>query len=119
MHSDHLARLVLLYLLVAYETDHHFDPRERQAILQLAAKWAGASSTEHVEEIVDTAFAATRSGHADEVDALAHAVGSELTLGQRRHVLTDLGQIARADGYLSAGEANVISRIRAIWGQLR
>lgn len=118
MNPDQLHRLVLLYLSVAYETDHHFDPLERQAVIQLAMRWAGDLDAEHVAEIVDTAFTITRSGHADEVDQLAREIGAELMPEQRRHVLTDLGQIARADGYLSAGEASMISRIRTLWGRL-
>lgn len=118
MNPDHLHRLILLYLSVAYETDHHFDPLERQAIIQLAAQWARGLEPERITEVVDTAFAVTRSGHADEVDALARKIGAELSPEQRRHVLADLGQIARADGYLSAGEASMISRIRTVWGSL-
>lgn len=118
MPSVRLHNLVLLYLSVAYETDHHFDPLERQTVIQLAAQWVPSLSPDRIEEIVDAAFSAARSGYVADVDKLAGEVGAMLTPEQRRHVLTDLGQIARADGYLSADEANTISRIRTLWGSL-
>ena len=117
MNPDQLHRLVLLYLSVAYRTDHHFDPLERQTTIQLARQWAKGLEAEYIDEVVDTAFAASRD-ELGEVAALARELGQELTREQRRHVLTDLGQIARADGYLSTNEAITISRIREIWGSL-
>ena len=118
MPAVRLHHLVLLYLSVAYEADQHFDPLERQAVIQLASQWVPSLSPKRIEEVVDAAFSAARSGHAMEVDQLARELGTMLTPEQRRHVLTDLGQIARADGYLTAGEASTISRIRALWGSL-
>ena len=118
MTSERLHRLVLLYLTVAYETDHNLDPLERQTVIQLAAQWAEGLGEEQVEEVVDAAFAASRSGHGMTTEALARELGTALTPEQRRHVLTDLGQIARADGYLTTDEASVISRVRAVWGAL-
>lgn len=113
-----LHRLVLLYLYVAYQADHHFDPRERQAVIELATRWAPDVEADEVAKVVDAAFKATRSGGSAEVDTLAQEVGLELTPDERLRVLTDLGQIARADGYLSTGEAGIISRVRSIWGGL-
>jgi len=113
-----LHRLVLLYLYVAYKADHNFDPRERQAVIELATRWAPDAEPHEVAEIVDAAFAVTRGGRGNEVDTLAQEVGLELTPEERLRVLADLGKIARADGYLSAGEAGLISRIRSIWGGL-
>lgn len=118
MPSVRLHHLVLLYLSVAYETDQHFDPLERQAVIQLAAQWVPSLSPEQIEEVVDAAFSAARSGHGVEVEELAGEVGHMLTPEQRRRVLTDLGQIARADGYLTTDEASTISRIRTLWGSL-
>lgn len=118
MPSVRLHHLVLLYLSVAYETDHHFDPLERQAILQLATRWVPNLSPEKIEEVVDAAFTAARSGHGADIDTLAREVGTMLTPEQRLYVLADLGQIARADGYLTTDEASTISRIRTIWGSL-
>lgn len=113
-----LHRLVLLYLYVAYKADHHFDPRERQAIIELATHWAPDVEPDDVAKVVDAAFEATRSGQEAEVDTLAQEVGLELTPDERLRVLADLGKIARADGYLSTGEAGIISRVRSIWGGL-
>lgn len=113
-----LHRLVLLYLYVAYRADHHFDPREREAVIALARRWVPDEGAERIVEVVDAAFAITRSAGPKEVDALAQEVGLELTPDERLRVLADLGKIARADGYLSTGEAGVISRIRTVWAGL-
>lgn len=113
-----LHRLVLLYLYVAYQADHHFDPRERQAVIDLATQWAPDVEPDEVAKVVDAAFKVSRSGGGTEMDTLAQEVGLELTPDERLHVLADLGKIARADGYLSTGEAGIISRIRSIWGGL-
>ena len=78
-----LHRLVLLYLYVAYKADHHFDPRERQAIIELATHWAPDVEPDDVAKVVDAAFEATRSGQEAEVDTLAQEVGLELTPDER------------------------------------
>lgn len=118
MSSDHLYPLVLLYLAVAYEPDQTLDPRERQEAIRLAGQWVSGLEPERTHEVVDAAITATRSGHRPELETLARELGEALGPDHRRRVLTDLGQIARADGYLSTGEAGLISRIRAIWGSL-
>ena len=119
MPTQRLHYLVLLYLAVAYETDHHLDPLERQTVIQLASQWTQGMDEQHIEEVVDAAYTASKSGHGADTETIAHTLGTILTPDQRRHVLTDLGQIARADGYLTTDEASVISRIRTIWGSLK
>ena len=118
MTSIPLDSLVLLYLYVAYRADNDFDSRERQAVIALASRWAPHIEPGKVTEVVDAAFAATRSGQQDAVDALAQDVGVALTPEERLRVLGDLGMIARADGYLSTSEVDIISRVRTIWGGL-
>ena len=108
-----LHRLVLLYLSVAYETDDHFDPTEHRTVLRILRRWRPEMTLTEANSLVDTAFKALRGGTAEDPETLARAVGSNLTPEQRRRVVTNLGQIARADGFLSVSEARVIRRIRA------
>ena len=114
--SDALHHLVVLYLSVAYETDHNFEPSEELAVLQHLLLWEPSLERADAQAIVDTAVRAVGAGFSDNVEAHARALAGTLTAEQRRRVLADLGQIARADGYLSVEEASIIRRVRAVWG---
>ena len=108
-----LQRLVLLYLSLAYETDKSFDPAEHNTILRIVHRWMPEMTIAELNEVVETAHNALRGGMAEKPETLARAVGTNLSLEMRRRVLTNLGQVARADGYLSINEARVIRRVRA------
>ena len=110
--TDDLHHLVLLYLSVAYEADHHFDPAERHTILLLIHQWRPALAPAEANGIVDTALTALQSGMTAPPETLARAVAAMLAPELRRRVLTDLGQVARADGFLSVQEARIIRRVR-------
>ncbi len=114
--TDDLRNLVLLYLSVAYEADRNFDPAEHQMVLSLIRQWVPNMRPAEAEGVVDTAFSALRGGMTDDLETLARALGAVLTPKLRRRVLTDLGQIARADGFLSVEEASMIRRVRAVLG---
>jgi uncharacterized tellurite resistance protein B-like protein len=111
--SVDLHRLVLLYLAVAYEADDHFDPAEHKTVLRLLRRWMPEMTVDEANGVVDTALKALRSGMTEGPETLARAVGTNLTPELRRRVLSNLGQVARADGYLSINEAHVIRRVRA------
>lgn len=108
-----LNRLVLLYLAVAYEADDHFDPAEHQTVLRILRRWMPSLTVSEANSIVDTALKALRGGMTEDPETLARAIGTNLTPELRRTVLSNLGQVARADGYLSVNEARVIRRVRA------
>ncbi|MEP0546454.1 MAG: TerB family tellurite resistance protein [Rhodothermales bacterium] len=110
--ADDLHTLVLLYLSVAYESDRNFDPAEHHIVLRLLRWWMPDLTTSDAEAIVDTAHKAVRSGMSDSPDVLARTMGAALSPKLRRRVLSDLGQIAQADGFLSVEEASTIRRIR-------
>lgn len=114
--TDDLHKLVLLYLSVAYDSDRNFDPAEHHMVLRLIRQWMPGLAPSEVDAIVDTALKAIRSGMTDDLETLAHAVGVGLSPRLRRRVLTDLGKIARADGFLSVQEASIIRRVRAVLG---
>lgn len=110
---DRLQRLVLLYLAVAYGTDRVLDPHERATAAALLDRWSPGLTSEAALAVVDTAHTAARAGLADDIEALARAVGQDLAPALRRRVLADLGQVARSDGHLSVDEASAIARVRA------
>lgn len=116
--ADDLHNLVLLYLAVAYEADNNFDPAEHHTILRLLRRWMPGLPPADADAVLNTAFSALRSGMTLDLESLAQAVGAVLSARLRRRVLTDLGQIARADGFLSVQEASTIRRVRAALGAL-
>lgn len=107
-----LHRLVLLYLAVAYEADDNFEPAEHQTVLRILRRWMPGMTVAEANGVVDTALKALRGGMTESPETLARAVGTNLTPALRRLVLSNLGQVARADGYLSVDEARVIRRVR-------
>jgi uncharacterized tellurite resistance protein B-like protein len=111
--ADDLQRLVLLYLSVAHDTDKNFVSTEHDTILRIVHRWVPSMTIDEINDVVDAAHEAIRNGTAETPETLARAVGTNLTPEMRRRVLSNLGQVARADGYLSLSEARVIRRVRA------
>lgn len=114
--ADDLHHLVLLYLSVAYEADRHFDPAEHHTILRLVRRWMPTLTPAEADGIVDTALTALQSGMTAPPEMRTRAAAAILAPELRRRVLTDLGQVARADGILTVQEAQVIRRVRAALG---
>jgi len=115
IHPDDLHRLVLLYLALAYGTDHDLHPAEHDAMVRLLCRWSPETDVERIRAIVEAAFAAVRSGSYESAEALAMALRPSLVPDLRRQVLTDLGVLAKADGWLSIREAALIGQVRALW----
>ena len=108
--------LAQLYLCVGYGADQNFQPEEHEAAVTLLAEWFPDLEPGDADAIVRAAWVATRSGLAAPPEEIAHRLASSLDSERRRHVLSDLGRVARADGHLSESEASVIARVRAAWG---
>lgn len=104
--------VVLLYLAVIDAEAR--APQERQMAIDLARQWAPHQPAEDIEAIVDTAYAAARSGHAIELEALAASLGKQLPGSACKKLLSDLGLIARADGRLTQSEAEAIAIARPL-----
>jgi uncharacterized tellurite resistance protein B-like protein len=112
---DHVHQLVLLYLALAYGTDHDLHPAEQQAIVELVGRWAPDYERRRVEAVVEAAYTAMRGGVHESAEALAQGLRPLLSPDLRRQVLTDLGVVAKADGWLSIREAALIGRVRSLW----
>ncbi|MDX1530043.1 MAG: TerB family tellurite resistance protein [Rhodothermales bacterium] len=112
---EHLHRLALLYITLAYGTDRSLHPAEQHAIVQLVRRWSPQTDGDLVEATVEAAFAAARTSFHASVEELATSLRPVLDPALRRQVLTDLGRVAKADGVLSVEEAALIGRIRAVW----
>lgn len=115
MLPDHLQQLVHLYLAMGYGTGHDLDPHERQTAVTLLRRWMPEVEEDAARAVVDTAYTATRSGTSSDIEAIARDLRPILSPALRQRVVSDLGQLARADGHLSVGEATLIRRVRSVW----
>ncbi len=116
---DHLHQLVHLYLAMGHGSGRDLDPHERQTAIVLLRRWLPTIDEDAAKALVDTAHAATRSGVSRDVEAIARDLRPWLSPALRQRVVSDLGQLARADGHLSMDEARKIRRVRAVWASSR
>lgn len=110
---DRLTQVVHLYLTVADPSRVSLEPHERQLAVHLSRQWEPETSLHDVEAIVDTAYAATRSGLQPGVGEVAQEVCRLFPPGDTHRLLKDLGLMAAADGHLTQHEAEVIGQVRA------
>ena len=112
---DHLHRLVQLYLAMGHQTHHDLDPHERETAVMLLRRWMPTVDTDAAAAVVDTVHMATRSGVSGDIESIARDLHPVLSPEVRQRVVSDLGQLARADGHLSMNEAHMIRRVRSVW----
>ena len=110
---DCLAQVVHLYLAVAETAGGAREPHERQLAIDLSRRWAPSFGRGAVEAVVDTAYAAARSGLSPRTQEIAEELCQDLPPSACQRLLIDLGLIARADGHLSRHKAETIARVRA------
>jgi uncharacterized tellurite resistance protein B-like protein len=108
--------LALLYVALAYGTDHDLSENEVVAITDALKDWVMIPQDAHVQEIVMEAATIFLEGNAKEelsraIDAPAESLAPE----ERRRALTDVIRIAEADGVLLEREQGLISRVARAW----
>jgi uncharacterized tellurite resistance protein B-like protein len=112
--------LALLYVALAYGTDHDLSEDEVVAITDALKDWVMTPQEAHVQEIVMEAATIFLEGSAKDeltraIDALAESLGPD----ERRRALTDVIRIAEADGVLLEREQGLISRVARAWSLRR
>lgn len=110
---DRLTQVVHLYLAVADTRHEDLEPHERQLAIFLSRRWEPTFDLDAVEAVLDTAYAAARSGLNPSVDEIASELSHTLPPEGGRRLLKDLGLMARADGHLTRQEAEVIGQVRS------
>lgn len=111
---EHASSLALLFMALAYGTDHDLHEAERSTMIDLVRRWIG--EPDHAEGIVDAAFVAVRSRPAlADLEQRADVLRPVLSRDLRREVLSDLAMIARADGVLSIEEVEFVQQLRRLW----
>lgn len=111
-----LAKILQLYLAIAHKGNGSYEPHERQATVQLSQQWAPDYDRAEIEAMVDTAYAAVRSGFGQGIEAIAEELSGQLPSELRTRLVRDLGLIARADGHLTLREARLIGSLRSALG---
>lgn len=111
---DRLTRVVHLYLAVADTRREDLEPHERQLAISLSRRWEPTFDVDAIEAVLDTAYAAARSGLNPRVDEIVRELRRTLPPADGQRLLKDLGLMARADGHLTRQEAEVIGQVRSV-----
>jgi len=109
-------KLALIYIALAYGTDHDLQDEEMTAITKALREWTVIPDDAHVQEVVMEAATAFLEGDARaEVRRSIDELGDELTSVERRQALRDVMDIAEADGVLLEREQGLIHLLADAW----
>ncbi len=112
--------LALLYIALAYGTDHDLSDDELQTITSALEDWASVPQEGHVQEVVMEAVTAFLEGDSRaELRRSINDLGQDLTDEERRRALTDVIRIAEADGVLLEREQGLIHTVAEAWSLKR
>lgn len=112
--------LALIYIALAYGTDHDLSESEMAALTDALRDWAVVPDDARVEEIVMEATTAFLEGDSRAaVRASINQLGEALSFSERRHALQDMMRIAEADGVLLEREQGLIQILADAWSLKR
>lgn len=108
--------LALIYLALAYGTDHDLGNDEMKALTDALGRWAAVPDDVKVQEVVLEAATAFLEGDPQtEVRRSIDRLREDLSFGERRRALRDVMRIAEADGVLLEREQGLIHRLADAW----
>lgn len=108
--------LALIYIALAYGTDHDLSEREMDAITDALREWVVIPDDAHIQELVMEAATAFLEGNPRiEVQRAIDDLGEELTFTERQQALKDVMRIAEADGVLLEREQGLIHILAESW----
>ena len=109
--------LSLIFIALAYGTDHDLSGHEQQVIVDVLGQWQGQFPEESPEEIVvETLLVYTESEEvAPEVIASMKSLKEHLSHDEREQALGQVVRIAEADGVLLNSERSLISSLADVW----
>lgn len=112
--------LALIYIALAYGTDHELSDAELQTITTSLKGWDLFSDEERVQEVVMEAATAFLEGDARaELRRSIGELADELSIEQRRQALHDVIRIAEADGVVLEREQGIIHTLAESWSLKR
>jgi len=108
--------LALIYIALAYGTDHELTESEMEALTGALREWTVVPDDAHIQEIVLEAVTAFLEGDAQaEVRRSIDHLAEKLSPSERRHALRDVVQVAEADGVLLEREQGLIHILADAW----
>ncbi|MFB6246977.1 MAG: TerB family tellurite resistance protein [Salinibacter sp.] len=108
--------LALIYIALAYGTDHELTEGEMTALTDALRDWAVVPDDTHIQEVVMEAATAFLEGNARaEVRRSIDDLAEGLSLSERRRALRDMMRVAEADGVLLENEQGLIHILADAW----
>lgn len=108
--------LALIYIALAYGTDHELSDAELHSITDTLQNWRPDFAQDDVREVVMEAFSVyLEEGAADEVARAMERLRDALDEEERRRALEGVVRIAEADGVMLTSERGFISTLASIW----
>jgi uncharacterized tellurite resistance protein B-like protein len=108
--------LALIYIALAYGTDHELREEEMAALTEALREWTTLPEEGHIQDVVMEAATVFLEGDARaEVRRSIDQLGDELSADERRKALQDVMQIAEADGVLLEREQGLIHILAEAW----
>jgi uncharacterized tellurite resistance protein B-like protein len=108
--------LALIYIALAYGTDHDLHDEEMTALTEALREWTVIPDDARIQEVVMEAATAFLEGDARaEVRRSIDELSDELTSVERRRALRDVMRIAEADGVLLEREQGLIHVLADAW----
>ncbi len=112
--------LALIYIALAYGTDHDLSDAELDTITSSLAGWDLIPDDAPVQEVVMEAATAFLEGNARaELRRSIGDLADELSMDQRRRALHDVIRIAEADGVVLEREQGIIHTLAESWSLKR
>lgn len=108
--------LALIYIALAYGTDHDLSEGEMAALTDSLREWTVMPDDAHIQEVVMEAATVFLEGDArSEVRRAIDQLSEQLSFTERRQALQDVMRIAEADGVLLEREQGLIHILADAW----
>lgn len=118
-HVRRLRNLALVYLALAYDTDHDLTNEEVDAIADRLRPWADVSEGTVVGALKQAMDAYASSEGDEHIREAVAALGDDLSAEERAAIVDDLTAIAEADGRFLFRESTFIGDVTRAWNLSR
>ena len=108
--------LSLLFLCLAHGADQELSVEERDMMLHRLRKWLPDQNPALIEHVIRDAALSYLGGLDEEhFEELVLRIKDRLDANLRQVVLTDLAEIAEADGVVRISEVQLLAHVQSIW----
>ena len=107
--------LALIYVALAYGTDHDLSDEELSTITDCLAAWDNADAADAQETVMEAVAVYLEGDAGAEVARSVSTLAQSLSVTQRRRALEDVMRVAEADGVLLSSEQSLISTLAGAW----